>query len=470
MVWGKTIEEHDQRLQAALDRTKMIGMTLNPDKCKFRVTEVTYLGHKLTGEGVQPDQTKIEAIINMPAPQDKPGVQRLLGMANYLAKFIPGMSEITAPLRELLKKQVTWHWAAKHQAAFEKIKEILSTDRVLRYYDVTKPVVLQTDASSKGLGAVLLQDGFPVAYASRTMTTTQERYAQIEKELLAVVFACERFHQYIYGKTVEVHSDHKPLENILKKPLGAAPARLQRMLLRLQKYDINLIYKQGKLLKVADTLSRAQLAETAEEISERDMKSQVHLLYANLPCSSEILEEVRHETDRDPVSQKIIQILRVGWPQSKKALPDDLKEYWNHKLGLSENQGIILKDQRILIPLALRRKILDKLHQGHQGIEKTKQPARQTVFWPRINADIEELVSKCSHCQELRNDNPKEPLIPRAIPLYPWQVVGTDIFHRQNKDYLLVVDYYSRYWEVVRLGSMKAEYVITELKKIFSRH
>jgi hypothetical protein len=183
-----------------------------------------------------------------------------------------------------------------HQAAFEKIKEILSTDRVLRYYDVTKPVILQTDASSKGLGAVLLQDGFPVAYASRTMTTTQERYAQIEKELLAVVFACERFHQYIYGKTVEVHSDHKLLENILKKPLGAAPARLQRMLLRLQTYDINLIYKPGKLLKVADTLSRAHLAETAEEISEQDMKSQVHVLYGNLPCSSEILEEVSQET------------------------------------------------------------------------------------------------------------------------------------------------------------------------------
>jgi hypothetical protein len=109
------------------------------------------------------------------------------------------------------------------EGAFEETCSLaLSTDRVLRYYDVTKPVVLQTDASSKGLGAVLLQDGFPVAYASRTMTTTQqERYEQIEKELLAVVFACERFHQYIYGKTVEVHSDHKPLENILKKPLGA---------------------------------------------------------------------------------------------------------------------------------------------------------------------------------------------------------------------------------------------------------
>ncbi|CAB4028475.1 Hypothetical predicted protein [Paramuricea clavata] len=310
------------------------------------------------------------------------------------------MSEITAPLRELLKKHVSWHWTANHQAAFEKIKEIFSTDRVLRYYDFTTPVVLQKGASSKGLGAVLLQDGFPVAYASRTMTTKQERYTQIEKELLAVVFACEMFHQYIYGKTVEVHSDHKPLENILKKPLGAAPARLQRMLLRLQKYDINLIYKPGKLLKVADTLSRAQLAETAEEISEQDMKSQVYLLYANLPCSSEILEKVREETARDPMSQKIIRMIRVGWPQSTKALPEDLKDYWNHKLKLTETQLIILNDQRILIPLVLRRKILDKLHEVYQGIEKTKQRARQSVFWPRINKDIEDLVSKCSHCQE----------------------------------------------------------------------
>jgi hypothetical protein len=163
-------------------------------------------------------------------------------------------------------------------------------------------------------------------------------------------------------------------------------------------------------------------------------------------------------------------MIRVGWPQSKKDLPDHLKEYWNHKLELSETQGISLKDQRILIPLVLRRKILDKLHQGHQGIEKTKQRVRQSVFWPQVNKDIEELVSKCSHCQELRNANPKEPLISHAIPLYPWQVVGTDIFHWQDKDYLLVVDYYSRYWEVVRLRSMKAEYVIAELRKIFSRY
>ena len=238
------------------------------------------------------------------------------------------------------------------------------------------------------------------------------------------------------------------------------------MLLRLQKYDINLSYKQGKLLKVADTLSRAQLSQTAEEISNEEMKSQFHLIYANLPCSDEILEEVRQETSQDPV----IRILRRGWPQSKKALPDNLKEYWNYRTEFSEIDGIVLKDQRILIPLSMRKKILEKLHQGHQGIEKTKRRARETVFWPRINNEIESMVSKCPHCQELRNANSKEELHPHSVPVYPWQIVGTDIFHWNNNDYLLVVDYYSRFWEVVKLRSMTAENLIIEMKKIFSRH
>ena len=122
-----------------------------------------------------------EAILNMPALQNKPGVQRLLGMVNYLAKFIPRMSEITAPLRELLKKRVPWHWTEKHQAAFEKIKEVLSTHWVLKYDDVTKPVVIQTDTSSKGLGAILLQGQYPIAYASKTIMETQENMHRSRK-------------------------------------------------------------------------------------------------------------------------------------------------------------------------------------------------------------------------------------------------------------------------------------------------
>ena len=138
----------------------------------------------------------------MPEPHDKKGVQRLLGMVNYVGKFVPNLSEITSPQREFLKNDVAWHWSERHASAFEEIKIILTNTEpgILTYYVVTKPVKLQVDASNSGLGAVLTQSNMPVAYASRSLTPAETRYAQIEKELLAVVFGCNRFHQYIYSK------------------------------------------------------------------------------------------------------------------------------------------------------------------------------------------------------------------------------------------------------------------------------
>ena len=190
--------------------------------------------------------------------------------------------------------------------------------------------------------------------------------------------------------------------------------------------------------------------------NEEQMKSQIHLVYANLPSSDQVLKEVKDETCRDPVSKKIMQVIQEGWPKSKKKIPSELKEYWKDKEELSESGGIILKGNRILIPSSLRYKMLEKLHQGHPGIEKTKQRARQTLYWPGINANIDNLVFRCTICQESRNANSREPLSPK----YPWQVIGTDIFHWNNDNFLLVVDYYSRYWEIVKLQSMKSERVI----------
>ena len=166
-------------------------------------------------------------------------------MVNYVAKFAPQVSEVTALLRELLKKDVAWHWTERHEQSFHDIKRLLTetSPGVLKYYDPKLPVELQVDACKSGLGAVLVQDGSPIAYASRSLTETERKYTQIEKELLAVTFGCERFHQYIYAKRVMVETDHRPLTSIISKPLDKTPARLQRMLLRLQRYNIDLRYK-----------------------------------------------------------------------------------------------------------------------------------------------------------------------------------------------------------------------------------
>ena len=187
------------------------------------------MGHTFTDEGLKPDTEKTDAIRNMPAPENQAALQRFLGMTDYLNKFIKDYSEKTATLREL-HNDVVWNWTETHQQAFDRLKDDLTNPPVLKFFDAGEPVVLSVDASKSGLGAACLQDDASVAFASRALSDAETRYAQIEKELLAVVFACRKFHDFIYGRRVTIETDHKPLITIVKKPLHAAPARLQRML------------------------------------------------------------------------------------------------------------------------------------------------------------------------------------------------------------------------------------------------
>ena len=213
--------------------------------------------HLLTAGGLRPDPDKPAAIQNMQTPHDVKSLQRLLGFLNYLSKFLPPLSDVCEPLRRLTDKDVEWARLPQHDAATCKIKELATRHPVLKYYDLNEEVTLQWDASETGLGAALQQNGQPVALASRTLTPTKQRYAQIGKECLANVFGCDKCDQYLHVRDfITVHSDHKPLETIFKKPLHMAPKRLQRMLLRLQRHSIRLIYRPGKELHVADFLSR----------------------------------------------------------------------------------------------------------------------------------------------------------------------------------------------------------------------
>ena len=217
---------------------------------------------------MKPDPAKVRAIKEMPPPHDKAAVCHLLGMTNYLAPHIPNMASVCTPLRDLIKTDVHFHWSTLAHNALAQVKEILLTEPVLHYFDPAVVSVIQADASQHGLGACLLQHGKPVAYASRicSLSTSECNYAQIEKELLAIVFACAKFHQYIYGFSTRVQTDHKPLEVIVKKPLHQVSPCLQRMLLRLQKYDLAIRYVKGKYLHVADTLSRAFHHDSIEDI------------------------------------------------------------------------------------------------------------------------------------------------------------------------------------------------------------
>lgn len=237
--------DHDRKLEALLQRCRERGIALNREKLKLRLKRVKFMGHILTDHGLEPDPDKIEAVLDMPTPQNAEDAQRLNGFVTYLSKFMPKLADVMEPIRRLTRKDTEWNWSEEQESALRKVKSLATDAPVLRYYDPTCQLEVQCDASQKGLGAALMQCGQPIAYISRALTPTEQRYAQIEKECLAIVYALERFHQYTFGRSVLVYSDHKPLESILKKPLASAPRRLQGMMMRLQRYDVTVSYERG---------------------------------------------------------------------------------------------------------------------------------------------------------------------------------------------------------------------------------
>ena len=192
----------------------------------------------------------------MDLPQNVANLQSFNGMVNYLKKFSPVLSILSEPLRRLCKSGVEWAWESKQQSAFEAIKQVIMTLPVLIYFKKTKKYTIQCDASKKGLGAVLLQQSKSVMYMSRTLTETEQRYSNIERELLVIVFALERLNHYTFDRTVTVQSDHQPLQSIWKESIVSASPRLQRLSLRLAHYNLNIQFLRRKENMIADALSR----------------------------------------------------------------------------------------------------------------------------------------------------------------------------------------------------------------------
>ena len=472
IIAGKDTAEHDSALKHVLERARMRNIKFNRSKVQLRVNQVKYLGDIVTADGFKPDPEKIKAIIDMPEPQSRQDLQRLLGMVNYLSQYIPNMSEITAPLRTLLKKDTQWVWYDEHRNAIEKLKQALTNSTVLQYFNQDKPITIQTDASQSGIGSCLLQEGHPVIYASRSLTNAEQNYAQIEKELLAIVFACERFHQFVYGNDIVVHSDHKPLEAIMTKPLSQAPPRIQRLLIRLQKYNLTVQFVPGKLMFIADTLSRAYLNETVQDQRDlnEDIEIMVHSFIQEIPASPERLTQLKEETARDETLQALKTQLAEGFPTHRKALNPVLAPYWNIRNDLSEAEGLLFNGKQLIIPKALQSSVLDLIHESHLGIEKCKARARSTVYWPGMSRDIHDTVAKCPICLTHRHKNQKEPMIPHSIPDRPWQKLGSDVFEHKGKPYLVVVDYYSKFIETALMRDKTAGTIVTHMKSIFARH
>ena len=232
------------------------------------------------------------------------------------------------------------------------------------------------DASQYGLGACIMQDGVPVAYASRTLTDTHKRYAQVEKEMMAIEFGLHRFHQYIYGQTVTVETDHLPLLGVMRKPIADISPRLQRMRLKCLYYDFQLVYKPGRELIIADTLSRTQLAE--QYITDNhEVERVIELTELIIPTELQ-RQNIKALTKSDVTLQALVTVLQTEWPASRKLCPDSIKPFWNEKDNLIEYDGLIFKGQQLVIPTALRPTIMKEVHSGHFGIVKLSRDGKSS--------------------------------------------------------------------------------------------
>ena len=256
-IYRKNDRDHNANIINLFNVAQKEGLVFKSKKCAIKQGSVTFFGRVFLAEGYSPDPEKIQGISKMTPPQMKQELQSFLGAVNYLQTFVPHLSSNTEPLWALLKKENCFTWDENTNTCFQKIKSQLQKAllRPLRYYDQTKLVTLQCDASLKGLGACIIQDGQPIVFASKSLTDTKTHYANIERELLAIIYGCEKFHMYLYGRTFVMETDHKPLEMISLKNLTAAPACLQRMLLHLQQYDLVITYQPGREMLLADALS-----------------------------------------------------------------------------------------------------------------------------------------------------------------------------------------------------------------------
>jgi hypothetical protein len=461
--------DHDRNLRALLERAKEKNLKLNYKKRKIGLPEVKYIGHIISSEGLKPDPDKLKAIAEMPEPADAKSVQRFLGVVGYLSKFIQGLSDTAEPLRRLTDDGAEWIWEEPQRKAFKKLKEKLLTPPTLAYFDETKNITVQADASQYGLGAVLSQEGKPVVFASRALTATEKNYAQIEKECLAIVFAAEKFDTYLYGKQhILVESDHKPLETIFKKSILTAPKRLQRMLLRLQRYRLNVKFKQGSEMYIADCLSRDGQGLITKDPFQQELE-QICML-EHLKVSKDRVDQIRKHTTRDTSLLTLQDVVLAGWPETREETPASIRQYWNHRDEITLQDGIIFKGNKIIIPASMRREMVIKTHETHLGIEACLRRARDTIYWPGMNAEIKEAVQNCTVCAEHMPQNRKEPLMTHEYPKRPWGKIAADLCTHKQDHYVVIVDYYSDYIEMEPVDNTMAGTIIEVFKRTFARH
>ena len=322
VITRKTDEEHLRNLEMVLKRLHEYGLKANTKKCEFFQDKIQFCAHEIDKNGLHKTQEKISAVVQAPRPMSVTQVWSFLGLVNYYSHFLPRLSTLVRPLNQLLEKHHKWKWTESCEQAFQKAKKLVSSDQVLTHYDPDLPRRMASDASPYGLGAVLshvTKDGSerPIAFASRSVTKTEQKYAQIDKEALALIWGIKKFHQYLFGRRFTILTDHQPLTHIFHPHNSiqtTTAARLQRYALLLSGFEYDIVYKATAHHGNADCLSRLPLNNERDDVNDSEAADPVHVFHVaqleSLPVTSIM---VRQATSRDPVLSKVFESILKGW-------------------------------------------------------------------------------------------------------------------------------------------------------------
>ena len=471
LIAGTDYQDHLNTLSQVLERLLKYGFKLNKAKCKFLQSSVVYLGHLIDSAGLHPTMDKLAAVRDAPPPKDAVALKSFLGLIMFYSRFMPHHSTVLAPLNSLLKKNVPWRWTKTEDNAFMAAKNLLLNSRTLVHYDETLPLVLSCDASSYGAGAVLSHvingKHQPIAFASCTLTETQRNYSQLEKEAFSIIFGLKRFHQYLCGRSFTILTDHRPLLTLLG-PHRAVPAhtasRLQRWALILASYHYKIEYRSTAAHADADSMSRLPLPQTWSPKSEN---VECYFFEASV-VTNVTAEMVKKKTQVDPILSLVYRYVQNGWPSIVDA---SLVPYKNKQDELTIHQGCLLWGTRVVVPSSLRNEVLAELHETHPGMTRMKGLSRSYVWWPKIDSDIEKTVSTCLVCQKIRSEPVQAPVHPWTFPSKPWSRIHIDFAGPiSGTTYLVVVDAYSKFPEVVKMTSTTSTATVNALRDIFSRY
>jgi hypothetical protein len=498
LIYGRSMEEHDENLRRVLQRLEHYNATVRADKCVIGASEVDFNGHSISAAGIRPLQSNVDAILRMPTPKDHRQLTRFVCTATYYMKFVPDFAQLSLPLRQLLKPDSAWNWTRECQEAFDTLKARIASPPVLAHFDTDAETIVTCDASAVALGACLSQrvngEERPIAYASRLLTKAEAKYSASEREALACLWASEKWHFFLYGRHYTLVTDHAALRTLLTAGgTGHRPLRLHRWSDRLYQYNFTVVYRPGCYNVVADCLSRAYpenaptVASTHESAAmftvtsdDDNIDAAIQTIFGTLATSVVTMDAVANATDADSVLTAVRQYIIDGWPESKHDVAPNVRPFFDiqTELSLVFDGRCITRGCRTVIPTSLQSTVIELAHEGHPGIVKMKLRCRDAVWWPGIDIQLERFVRECTPCiVSGKSTRPTPgPLQPVPFPAGPWRKISLDIAgefmaapHHQ-RFVVVAIDYYTKWPEAAVCGHVTSAAVIDFLTGLFDRY